>query len=194
MIEFFESFLPENWQANESSVITYRHSILVANIAKIIAVNAGLDLNKAFLLGLMHDIGKFFVDKSEKYKHPRVGYQLLKGKYPDIARICLTHPFVDFNLGEYIVAYCWQDHEESEKIQKFLTREKTDEYVKLIQLCDKLSSACGYVTLEAKFDWYKSRYEIDEESFQLNLKKLNEIKAQFEKVTGKPIYDLIIFT
>ena len=50
MIAFFESFLPKGFRANQSLSIAYRHSVFTANLAKVIAQNAGLDATKDELL------------------------------------------------------------------------------------------------------------------------------------------------
>ena len=194
MITFFESFLPKGFRANQSLSIAYRHSVFTAHLAKVIAQNARLDATKAFLFGIMHDVGKFFVDKTGKYKHPRIGYELLKAEYHDIAKICLTHPFVDFKSARYVLIYCRDDQTEANKLSKLLAQTELDDYVELIQICDKLSSATGYVKLETKFAWYKEKQKIDEECFNSNLEKLNAIKNKFESRIGKSIYDFMTFT
>ncbi|MDR3031004.1 MAG: HD domain-containing protein [Holosporales bacterium] len=191
-IELFKSFLPENYSKDKQGENVYKHSLTVAFAAKTIAAKTeNLDPKKAFLYGLMHDIGKFFLSKPEIYKHPRIGYELTKLKYPDIAEICVSHPFPNFALKSYFTQYCAGDAFEADRIEKALSGVKINDYIELIQLCDKLSGINDYMSLELKFKWYKDNYQIYEESFKANYKKLSEIKLKFDAAIKNNVYTLL---
>ncbi|MBO7052984.1 MAG: HDOD domain-containing protein [Alphaproteobacteria bacterium] len=56
-----------------------------------------IDLEKAFVCGLLHDIGRYIVDEREsKYPHTIAGYDRCKKlKIPGVAPVCLTHAILD---------------------------------------------------------------------------------------------------
>lgn len=70
-----------------------QHSISVANNAKLIADRVSdLDSNKAYVMGLMHDIGRRSGIKG--LMHTLDGYNYMMSiNQPEIARICLKHSF-----------------------------------------------------------------------------------------------------
>ncbi|MDR0744709.1 MAG: HD domain-containing protein [Holosporales bacterium] len=191
LIKFFESFLPNAW--DKSNINTYNHSLTVAKAARTIASNTNtLSPEKAFLYGLMHDIGKFFLKNEEKYKHPRIGYELFSKEYNDIAEICITHPFPNLNIKSYHIYYCEGDVDEANKIDEILSKLESNEYIELIQLCDKLSGLNSYMTIKAKFEWYKSNYLIEEKWVALNYEKLTKIKSKFDVLIKGEVYDLLL--
>ena len=155
-----EDFLPKNFRQWERNILTYNHSILVAKVAKKIAKLCGLDAEMAFLCGKMHDIGKFIgipgVDPQKFYQHPRIGYELLKNINMQVAKVCIAHSFI-------------------------LSSIKYDDYVELIQLCDKISGHDKYVSIEQKIEWYKSKGKISINDLEMYYKiPLLRIKAKFE--------------
>ncbi len=187
------SYLPENWDQTEKNIKTFNHSKMVANAPKIIASKtSSLDQDIAYNMGLMHDIGKFYLSKEESYKHPRIGYELSKEKHPDIAIICITHGFPNLDLYEHILHYCHKDKSETDKVFDILKTIKTNDYIELIQFCDKISTIDGYVKFEEKLDWYLKTYNIPkDELVKCYSTKLNKIKNKFDKYTQTNIYDLL---
>lgn len=69
-----------------------RHSYAVARCARAIAEKCGLNGEKAYVLGLMHDIG-YHMGPSQ---HPIKGFLYLKdlGVDSEYANICITHSFL----------------------------------------------------------------------------------------------------
>lgn len=188
-----ETFLPENWKILEHGARAYAHSHTVANAAKKIASHtAELNADKAYEYGLMHDIGKFYLEKSELYKHPRVGYELLIATNPDIAIICLTHPFPNFNNYEHIFCYSHENESEAHKIFELLSGIKKDTYMELIQFCDKISRINDYIRWEDKLQWYIDTYNLkpDELVHQYS-NSLTRIKQKLDIMTNMDVYDLI---
>jgi hypothetical protein len=158
----------------------------VASAAGSIVTKSGIfDQKRAFLSGLFHDIGKFFVSETEKYKHPRIGYEIFKDSHKELAKICISHPFPVFDNFEYIKYYCHDDTEEAEKIIEILNRiEEDDFYIQLIQYCDKITGIDRYMTIEEKFNWYvKKNGLIPPEIIRPNFDKLPEmIRRNFDKL------------
>ena len=82
------------------------HSYNVANAAKLIAKNCrGLDSSKAFVCGLLHDIGRRNGVSAVRHIIDGYDYAMSKG-WDEIARICLTHSFpvkdIEADIGKKI--------------------------------------------------------------------------------------------
>lgn len=78
------------------------HSRTAARCAERIARRCGgMDPEKAYVLGLMHDIGRRFGVKH--LGHVYDGWQYMLGLgYPEAARACLTHSFVTGDIHDYV--------------------------------------------------------------------------------------------
>lgn len=189
-----EQFLPQDWEQSDQHKRVYEHSKTVANAAKIIASNTTkLDANKAYVFGIMHDIGKFYLTQDKKYKHPRMGYDLLKDRYPEIAVICLTHPFPDFTSYEHILHYSHDDEDEAQKVFGLLSHIEKNIYIELIQFCDKISRVSDYITWEEKLDWYLKTYDLDpDELVNQYSTHLLRIKQKLDNMTHTDVYKLLI--
>ena len=188
-----EEFLPKEWESSPQCMRTLQHSKTVANAARIIASKTStLDPQKAYTYGLMHDVGKFYIHRSEKYKHPRLGYELLKDQYHDVANICITHPFPNFDSFEHILHYCHLDEVEAQNIYIILKTIKKDDYVQLIQLCDKISRTEDYISWEGKLNWYINTYNLSRnELIGQYSEKLGELKSKFDKMVDADVYELV---
>jgi len=78
------------------------HSRCVAECAKKIAEACGdIDSEKAYVLGLMHDIGRKFGTRHLGHVYDGWKYMERLG-YPEAGRICLTHSFVCRSMDNYI--------------------------------------------------------------------------------------------
>ena len=187
------SILPQDIELTPERQKTLAHSKTVANAAKLIAEKTShLDPEKAYGFGLMHDIGKFYLEKSEYYKHPLWGYRLLLEKQPETAVICLTHAFLDFESYDHILSFCHDDQYEADEIIRILKTVSPDDYIGLIQLCDKLSGLNNYVTIEEKLEWYQNTSGISKEALEsYYLKHLCDLKSKFDKLTGDDIYSIL---
>ncbi len=185
-----EDFLPKNFRQWERNILTYNHSILVAKVAKKIAKLCGLDAEMAFLCGKMHDIGKFIgipgVDPQKFYQHPRIGYELLKNINMQVAKVCIAHSF-PIKSETHVQHFCNGDDAEARAIWQILSSIKYDDYVELIQLCDKISGHDKYVSIEQKIEWYKSKGKISINDLEMYYKiPLLRIKAKFECKVSAP--------
>jgi len=78
------------------------HSRTVAHCAEKIALACDdMDSEKAYVLGLLHDIGRRFGVRH--LGHVSDGYSYMRELgYEDVARICLTHSFHNQSTDEYI--------------------------------------------------------------------------------------------
>ena len=162
------------------------HSRTAARCAHRIAEAAGMDGEKAYVLGLLHDIGRKFGVKHLGHVYDGWKYMLALG-YPDAARICLTHSFSSPSLACYIGNFDIGPEEEK-ILGAALACVTFDDYDKLIQLCDCLAGAGKVMDMEARMLDVKSRYgSYPQEKWDANL----ALKAMFEQKTGKSIYEIV---
>lgn len=78
------------------------HSRVTAQCAeKIAAACRDMDTQKAYVLGLLHDIGRKFGVKHLGHVYDGWKYMLELG-YDEAARICLTHSFNEGKIETYI--------------------------------------------------------------------------------------------
>ena len=162
------------------------HSRVAARCARKIAEAAGMDGNKAYVLGLLHDIGRRF--GRGHLMHVYHGYRYLLGQgYEDAARICLTHSFSTPTLSSFIGRRDIPDYQQAE-LEEILAGLEYDDYDRLIQLCDCLAGAEGVLDMEVRMEDVKKRYgSYPQEKWEANL----ALKAYFEEKTRKDIYELI---
>lgn len=116
------------------------HCLTAAHCAEKIASACGdMDSEKAYILGLLHDIGRKF--GTRHLGHVSDGYTYMKSLgYDEVAKICLTHSFNNHTVDEYIGKFD-VSQEELTLIKNKLVETVYDEYDLLIQLCDSLAGA-----------------------------------------------------
>lgn len=165
------------------------HSYNVANAAKLIAQNCeALDSDKAFVCGLLHDIGRRTGIAAVRHIIDGYDYAMSKG-WEEVARVCLTHSFpvkdINADIGKKDITqeqYCFIDN--------YLNSLEYDDYDKLIILCDALADANGFCILEKRFIDTTRRYGIYPFSVD-RWNKTYEYKEYFEKLAGDSIYKLL---
>lgn len=163
------------------------HSRTTAHCAeKIAQLCDDMDANKAYILGLLHDIGRKFGVRH--LGHVSDGYTyMMKLGYDEAAKICLTHSFNNQSLNEYI-GKIDTTAEEYELIESQLQAVVFDEYDRLIQLCDALAGAEEVLDIELRMEDVKQRYgSYPKEKWDRNI----ELKKHFENKSGKNIYELV---
>lgn len=142
-----------------------------------------MDAEKAYVLGLLHDIGRKFGVRH--LGHVSDGYRFMMSLgYDEAARICLTHSFNNHTLDEYIGKLDVSE-EEMEMIKTELARTVYDDYDRLIQLCDSLAGAEGVLDIEDRMNDVKKRYgSYPQDKWDSNMR----LKRYFEKKMEKDIY------
>lgn len=112
-----------------------------AYAAQIIAENAGMNGEKAYVLGLLHDIGRRTGIAQVRHIIDGYDYAVSKG-WDEVAKICITHSFpvkdVDADIGKKDIT-----PEQYAFIKKYIEDIEYDDYDKLIILCDALADANG---------------------------------------------------
>lgn len=163
------------------------HSRITAKCAeKIAELCEDLDSEKAYILGLLHDIGRKFGVRHLGHVSDGYKYMMSLG-YDEIAKICLTHSFNNSTIQEYIGKFDVSD-EELELIETALAKVNMDDYDKLIQLCDALAGSDGVLNIEDRMRDVKQRYGYyPQEKWNSNIR----LKNYFEKKTGNNIYKTV---
>lgn len=175
------------WASEQNPGQWADHSHVVARAVETIASQCGMDGEKAFVLGLLHDIGRF--EGVRHLHHLVAGYHLLHLEGYDIAaRICLTHSFPYQDFGAYSGKFdCTKS--EIAFVKSELATIQYDDYDRLIQLGDALGSAHGIVLIDIRVLDVIRRHGFTD----LTLKKLDAtfaVKAHFDRLCQMNVYDL----
>ena len=161
-----------------------KHCLTAAHCAEKIAGACGdMDVEKAYILGLLHDIGRKFGVRH--LGHVSDGYRFMMSLgYDEAARICLTHSFNNHTVDEYIGKLDVSE-EEMKMIKAELARTVYDDYDRLIQLCDSLAGAEGVLDIEDRMNDVKKRYGFyPQKKWDSNMR----LKRYFEEKMKKDIY------
>lgn len=163
------------------------HSRVTAQCAEKIAAACGdMDPDKAYVLGLLHDIGRKFGVSHLKHVYDGYHYMLELG-YDEAARICLTHSFSVQNIQAYIGRHDISEKQRKE-LEDALAQIEYDDYDRLIQVCDSLAGGEGVLDMEERMADVKRRYgAYPQEKWDKNL----ELKALFERRMGQNIYEAV---
>lgn len=164
------------------------HNRVTGLCASMIAGNcAGMDEQKAYVLGLLHDIGRRF-GRSD-LKHVITGYNyMLERNYEDCARICLTHSFPHRDIRCYNGENdCGPD--ESNFLQNYITTVEYDDYDKLIQLCDAMAYPTGPRLMEKRLVDVVMRKGFNELTIP-KWKEFFKIRTYFEEKMNCKLEDL----
>lgn len=163
------------------------HSRVAAHCAEEIARACGdMDADKAYVLGLLHDIGRKFGGRHMGHVSDGYSYMMSLG-YDEVAQICLTHSFNNQTTEGYIGKIDTTD-EELQLVKENLQRVVMDDYDRLIQLCDSLAGAEGVLDIEERMGDVKRRYgSYPQPIWDKNL----ALKAYFEEKMGQDIYTVV---
>ncbi len=164
------------------------HSRYVAEACKNIALHCKhLSADQAYLLGLLHDIGRYAGVSSEKHLIDGYRYCMERG-WEKAAQICISHAFIiqDINtsIGKFDVS-----EDDYLFMKEFVANAVYDDYDRLVQLCDALAMPTGFCLLEKRFVDVTIRYGIHPATID-RWKKILEIKQLFESEMGCSIYTL----
>lgn len=164
------------------------HSRYVAKAAEILAPAIGMDQDKAYVLGLLHDIGRRIGFCGQKHIYAGYVYALEKG-WTDVARISLTHSyyFNDANIG---VSTYDGDAQEFEFVKKYISEIEFNDEDRLLQLSDALGCSEGFCILEKRIVDVALRYGELPEMIK-KWRKMFEVKNYFDSLVGENIYNLL---
>ena len=161
------------------------HCRNAAKSAEAIGSAAGLDRDRCYVSGLLHDIGRQFGNM--QLGHVYYGWKYMQELgYPAIARICLTHSFALQERRGYGGAFDLTE-EQLDEMFTALAAIDYDDYDRLIQLCDNISGASGIMRMEDRLQDIISRYPNYPDDKRILTMKLIDY---FNERTGSDIYEL----
>ena len=167
------------------------HCRAVAKAAEAIALKCGLNPEKAYILGLFHDIGYFgYINGKGSTCHIYFGYQLMMEKgYETAARVCLSHSFPIQDITTYSGSDMYCSDEQKAFIALYLSEMVYDDYDRLIQLCDCLGTAQGIVTMDKRNIEGVLRKGFNENTIKV-WSSYYDLKNYFDNKCGMNIYNL----
>ena len=176
-----------DWAGGLNPGIWTDHSKVVARAAQTIASKCGFDIHRAYVSGLLHDIGRYAGVMN--LRHVYLGYKLMNDKgYGKIADICLSHSFPNKIFNEYFGENdCNRD--ELDIIATALSEAVFDEYDKLIQLCDAMGNSKGISLIDVRLMDVIRRYGFSDNATG-KIEAIFDLKDHFDNLCGMNIYDL----
>lgn len=187
-----ETFLAEAERLNPGPWVP--HSQYVAQAASVIAEHhPTLNPEQAYILGLLHDIGRR--EGVTKMRHALDGYTFLHEKgFDDAARIAITHSFPLLNNGIYGLATSagqWDCTDaEMAFIENYLRTTPINDYDRLIQLCDALALSTGCTLVEKRLLDVALRHGFNEYT-RPRWRAYLTLKDQFSEQIGQSIYNIL---
>lgn len=107
-----------------------------------------LSADMAYMLGLLHDIGRYVGVSSEKHLIDGYRYCMERG-WKKAAQICISHAFmiqdIHTSIGTFDVS-----KEDYLFMKEFVENAVYDDYDRLVQLCDALALPTGFCLLEKR--------------------------------------------
>jgi hypothetical protein len=185
-IQQAEAYLQDGAQRNPGPWVA--HSRFVAQGARLIAErHPSLEPEPAYILGLLHDIGRRW--GVSNMKHALDGYTfMLSEGYPTVGRISLTHSYPDKKLPSQSA---WDGTlEEFHSYMDLLNAFEYDEYDRLIQLMDCLALPEGFCLMEKRFVDVTLRYGFNAHTTQ-RWKAYFSIKKRIDEALGCSVYRLL---
>lgn len=167
---------PGPWEAHSRNV-----GVAARNIA---AKVPGMDPERAYIFGLLHDIGRR-VGVVDIPTHVIEGYRFCMAQgWDEAARICMTH---SWPLG---AAELSGEPATQAEIRAYLSALTYDDDDRLIMLCDSLAADYGFCILERRFVDVARRYGV----WPNTVARWNEtfrVKEDFERRMGCSVYDVL---
>lgn len=168
-----------------------QHSGHVALAARALAAcYSGLDPDAAYVLGLLHDVGR--QEGETDLRHALDGYRFLEARgFPDAARICLTHslpaPLTDLRAAQGR----WDGTSAEHRfVQRYLEATEYTPYDRLIQLCDLMALPSGLVLVEQRLIDIALRRGLNAHTL-VHWQAAQALRRELEAVVGASVYRII---
>jgi hypothetical protein len=166
--------------------------MVAAQAARAIAARyPNMDPDRAYVQGLLHDIGRGSGGpRVPDVRHILDGYRLMLDLgFEECGRTCLTHSFPIKQADAF--ASGWDcPHEEKRFVQDFLDRVEYTPYDELVQLCDAISLPAGPCVMEKRLVDVALRHGVN----PLTLAKWKAylaLERRFSEAVGGSIYRLL---
>lgn len=125
------------------------HSRYVAKACQNIALRCkDLSPDTAFILGLLHDIGRYAGITSEEHLLDGYRYCMERG-WEKASQICISHGFIIQDIHTSIGVFDMSE-QERQFICQFVEHAVYDDYDRLVQLCDSLVLPTGFCLIEKR--------------------------------------------
>lgn len=147
-----------------------------------------MDSNKAYILGLLHDIGRRVGVVQERHTIEGFKYCSNQG-WDDVAKICITHSYSIKDIRS-VIGKLDITKEDYDFIKKYIDSVIYDDYDLLIQLCDALALPTGFCLMEQRLVDVTRKYGINEYTVT-RWNKLFEIKEYFQRKMNCSIYKVL---
>jgi len=163
------------------------HSKNVAIVAERLAEALNLDKDKAYMYGLLHDIGRRV--GTTGVRHGIDGYNYMKSiGQEEVARYCLTHSFTVKDISNILGKWDMTD-EETKFVRNYLDNIEYTIYDRIVQLSDYMATSNQITLVERRIVDVYLRYEFDIKSLK-NWNIIFKIQAEIEEKLGYSIYKL----
>jgi len=171
---------------------SFAHYLRVAQNAEQIAKATGfLDVDKAYIMGLLHDYGQIDETRDKKNFHGLIGYKKLMAMgYDEAARASLVHSFFE---KEKITPERYKSYDKASIIEcaKLLAQRPFDDYDRLVHMADLMALGAHAVTVEARFEYLAVAYSIDDELLKDKYALACDLKQYFDNLCQCDIYDIL---
>lgn len=186
-IDIAMDILKEAEKLNEGKWV--QHSEYVALACKNISeLCDDLDSDKAYVLGLLHDVGRRVGIVGER--HTIAGFEYCSSQgWDDVAKVCITHSYSVKDIKSAVGKLDVTD-EDYDFIDKYIDSVIYDDYDLLIQLCDAIALPTGFCLMEQRIVDVTRRYGFNEYTV-MRWNKLFEIKEYFESKMNCSIYKVL---
>ena len=165
------------------------HTRGVAEFSALLAKKMGLNQDKAYVLGLLHDYGKRIDEKRSDKFHGIVGYEdLMEYGYPDVAKICLTHTFNEktFHNEEYSYPSHWLD-----ECRQLLSNITYDDYDRIVQYADMFFEGMNVTSLERRIEGISQRYNLNKTQKTSLSNSVFKLKKIIDEKCGCDSYEVL---
>lgn len=190
----FEYCINEKKLSEEEAIILskrlYNHCLVVGTIAEKISNKIGLNDERSYIFGLLHDIGKF---KPNRF-HGLTGYEIaLENNDLELAQICITHSFINNRIEEFHFPDNEFKKTDIKRTKELFKSIKLNDYIYLIKLCDFMSigDTLNSSTIEDRLIDIITRYPMSQTEFDRLSKNVNKLKEYFEKKYDFDLYKLL---
>lgn len=168
------------------------HSKVAAHASQCIAARCpGLEPERAYVLGLLHDVGRGAGGPGiPDVRHILDGYRMLEEHgYDECARICLTHSFPIKDVDAF--ASNWDcAPQEREFVQRYLDSAEYTAYDRLVQLCDSLALPSGTCLIEKRLVDVALRHGFNPLT-RSKWQAIFSIEQEFSAALGASIYSVL---
>ncbi len=135
------------------------HSLEVARLSETLASKMGLDSDKAFRMGLLHDYGRKY---EQNFKHVIIGFEKLYDLgYFEEAIGALTHSYI--NGKTYAIFEPITNKPIKNDISEFLRNYEYTDYDRILNLADLMASANGVLEPRLRIKDIETRRQISKE-------------------------------